>query len=105
MEINKLIERIKMCMSPQKIIIFGSYAKGKTTLKSDLDIFIVKETVFPMDKRRDEITHLISNSLTPIDVHIYTPEEVEEYSKEPFSFVNSVLKTGEIVFDRDVQKV
>lgn len=97
-EIDKLIQRIVTRIQPQKVMIFGSYAKGTATIKSDLDIFVIKETELPMANRADDLAPMLSHALIPVDVHIYTPEEVEEYSQEPFSFVSSILKSGKTVF-------
>jgi predicted nucleotidyltransferase len=99
-EIDALVRRIVARMQPQKVILFGSYVKGRATLKSDLDIFVIQETVLPPIKRADVLKHLFSNALIPIDIHIYTPEEVEEYGEEPYSFVNSVLKSGKTVYEK-----
>jgi predicted nucleotidyltransferase len=99
-EIDTLIARIVARIQPQKVILFGSYAKGTATIKSDLDIFIIKETELPAANRADVLRHILSNTLIPVDVHIYTPEEVEDYGEEPFSFVNSVLKSGKTVFEK-----
>lgn len=99
-EIDTLVARIVARIQPQKVLIFGSYAKGTATIKSDLDIFVVKETRLPMANRTDDLMPMLSNSLIPVDVHIYTPEEVEEYGQEEFSFVNSVLKSGETIFEK-----
>lgn len=43
---------------------------------------------------------MLSHSLIPVDIHIYTPEEVKEYGQEQFSFVNTILKWGKTVFGR-----
>ena len=98
-EIDTLVQRIVARIQPQKVIIFGSYAKGMATIKSDLDIFVIKETELPMVHRTDDLKPMLSRVLIPVDVHVYTPEEVEEYGQEPFSFVSSVLRTGEVVFE------
>lgn len=100
MEIDTLIEQIVARIQPQKVIIFGSYAKGTATIKSDLDIFVIKETELPMANRVDDLAPILSYSLIPIDVHVYTPEEVEEYGREQFSFVKSILKSGKTVFEK-----
>ena len=97
-EIDTLVRRIVACIQPKQVIIFGSYAKGTATIKSDLDIFVIKETELPMVNRADYLKPMLFHALIPVDVHIYTPEEVEEYGKEPFSFVNSILKSGKTVF-------
>jgi uncharacterized protein len=100
-EIARLIDRIVAHIRPRKVIIFGSYAKGTATIRSDLDILVIKETELPMKIRGDVLRHITANSLIPVDVHIYTPEEIEAYGREQFSFINSILNTGKIVFEDD----
>jgi uncharacterized protein len=99
-EIDNLVQKIVARIQPQKVILFGSYAKGTATIKSDLDILVIKETDLPMAHRADDLKPMLSHTLIPVDVHIYTPEEVEEYGKEPFSFVQSILKSGKVVFEK-----
>ena len=99
-EIDTLVHRIVARIQPQKVIIFGSYAKGTETIKSDLDIFVIKETDMPMANRADDLKPMLSHALIPVDVHIYTPEEVEEYGKEQFTFINTILKYGKTVFEK-----
>jgi predicted nucleotidyltransferase len=98
-EIENLVQRIVARLRPQKVILFGSYAKGTPTTRSDVDFFVIKQTDQPMARRADHLKPLLSHALIPVDVHIYTPEEAEEYGKEPFSFVNSILKSGKTVFE------
>lgn len=99
-EIDTLVRRIVARIQPQKVILFGSYSKGTATIKSDLDIFIIKETDLPMANRADDLKPMLSHALIPVDVHIYTPEEVEEYGREQFTFINSILKSGKTVFEK-----
>ena len=99
-EIKIIIERIVSQVRPDKIIIFGSYAKGKATYKSDLDLFIIKNTHLPMVQRNEEIRSVLSTLFVGIDVHVYTQEEVEEYGSEKYSFIYSVLKTGVVMYEQ-----
>src|ERR1044072_589759 len=102
-EVETLVGRIAMRVRPQKVIFFGSYAKGTATPKSDLDLFVIANTDIPFANRADEIKSLLAEVLIPIDIHFYTPDEVEAWSQEKFSFVSSVLRTGDIVFDKSQQ--
>ncbi len=99
-EINKLVEKIVQCIQPNKVIVFGSYAKETATYKSDLDLFIIKDTHLPMINRNEEINPLVHSLLISVDVHVYTLEEVNEYGLEEYSFVHSVLKTGKVIYEQ-----
>lgn len=99
-DVNKLVEKIVSRIRPDKVIVFGSYAKGCATNRSDLDLFIIIDTLLPMSLRDKELTPFLSNLLIGVDVHVYTPAEVEEYGSQEYSFVHSVLKTGKVVYEK-----
>ncbi|MEA5461681.1 nucleotidyltransferase domain-containing protein [Arcicella sp. LKC2W] len=101
-EIQSLIDKIVQRIHPEKVIVFGSYAKGLATNKSDLDIFIIKETDLPMINRGNDLKPILSNYLIRVDIHIYTPEEVTEYGSEDYSFVHSVMQTGKTFYEKTV---
>ena len=99
-EIDTLVARIVARIDPERVIIFGSYAKGAPTSTSDLDILVIKETDAPMARRIDDLKPLPETSVARIDVHVYTPEEVDAYAGDPLSFLHSVLATGRTIYDR-----
>lgn len=99
-EITALVGRIVARFDPQKVIVFGSYAKGTFTSKSDLDVLVVRETDVPIANRADELNPLLASMLVHVDLHIHTPEELEAYGGEEFSFASSVLRTGKVVYQR-----
>jgi predicted nucleotidyltransferase len=99
-EIEGVVREIVNRIQPRRVIIFGSYAKGTATIKSDLDVFVIRETALPMAHRADDLRPLRLQNLVRIDIHVYTPEEVEIYGNQQFSFVHSVLKSGKIVFEQ-----
>jgi predicted nucleotidyltransferase len=97
-EIQNLVDKIVARIGPERVIVFGSYAKGTATAKSDLDLFVIKDTHLPMRERGKDISSILTGLLFRVDVHVYTPEEVEEYGNEEYSFINSILKTGRVVY-------
>ncbi|MGC8961519.1 MAG: nucleotidyltransferase domain-containing protein [Candidatus Bathyarchaeia archaeon] len=82
-EYSKLLEESlaiivdKLKGKVEKISIFGSYAKGRRDLFTDLDVVIVMRTDKPFIERMKEIYSLLA---LPVDADIlcYTPEEYEE---------------------------
>jgi uncharacterized protein len=99
-EIDKLVERIVERAEPERVIVFGSYAKGRATARSDLDLCVVKETHLPMELRATDLLPLLAHSLVHVDVHVYTPEEMEAYGREEYSFVHTILRSGITVYQR-----
>lgn len=100
--ILKIVDQIKTEYEPEKIILYGSYAYGKPTEDSDIDLFIVKET----DKRRVdrfvEVKRLIYETGRRISISplVYTPKEVQERLALGDGFVEEVLTRGEVLYAR-----
>jgi predicted nucleotidyltransferase len=98
--IQRLVDQIAQRIEPKKIIVFGSYAKSKAVLHSDLDLLIIKDTSLPMEIRAANLRPLLATVLVNVDVQWYTPEEVTAYASEEHSFLYSVLKTGKVCFEK-----
>ena len=71
---------------PQKIILFGSSLQNTDREINDLDFLIIKPSQLRRDKRDLEIRKLLSDVVFPLDLFVYTPEEVNKYGKFPGSF-------------------
>lgn len=97
-EINRLVARIVERYQPEQVVLFGSYAKGTATGRSDIDLLVVVDTSEQPSRRADRILPLIGHMTVKVDLHVYTPEEVEVYSHEEHHFLHSVLRNGRVVF-------
>ena len=65
---------------PQKIILFGSAARGETDEFSDIDLIVVKETEERFFQRLLDVTAYLPKDVA-IDVLVYTPGEIEAMEK------------------------
>lgn len=75
-EIQKVREQIIENYKPEKIILFGSFAYGKSTEDSDLDLLIIKRTKSPRAKRIKDVLIKVKSNL-PLEPLVYTPEELD----------------------------
>lgn len=102
--IDRAVEFIKEKISPEKIYLFGSYAKGIPTKDSDLDFLIIEETDLPKHKRALPLYSLEKTKKIGypigIDFIIYTPEKFERMKKELNSIAGEVLRTGKLIYAR-----
>lgn len=99
-KINNIVSRIANEYHPDKVILFGSYAKGSYTNDSDLDLLIIKDTDLPKQKRSFEIYKLLRGSFVPIDILVYTQSEFEEEKLNKYSFLHSAIKTSKTMYER-----
>ncbi len=83
---------------PQRIILFGSLARGEVTEASDLDLVIIKDTAKRPIDRQVEVYGLIKPEVG-IDLFIYTPHEYEYLKEIGFSLTKQILTTGKILYE------
>jgi predicted nucleotidyltransferase len=98
-ELIRIVGVIQNEYDPERIILFGSMAVKKVHEWSDIDLLIIKKTSKRLIERALEVGRLIQPKVG-IDLFIYTPEEYEILLKERSSFLLSVLKTGETVYEK-----
>ncbi|NUM72881.1 nucleotidyltransferase domain-containing protein [candidate division KSB1 bacterium] len=96
----EITSRIVSNYQPQKVVLFGSYAKGKATQGSDLDLLIVKETATPRYKRGREVRKSLRGLKTSIDLLVYTPDEIERWRHVKNAFITTILRTGKVLYER-----
>lgn len=99
-QIKDIVDKIATRYNPERIILFGSYAKGNFDDNSDLDFILVKDTSTPRQKRGIEVSSLFYGLLVPMDFKIYTSSEFEEELKDQYSFLTSALKNSKVLYER-----
>jgi uncharacterized protein len=96
--LRKIIKALKR-YDPERVILFGSAARGAADAQSDIDILVVKETT---DRFLDRLAH-VYDLVEPdfaLDALVYTPGEWAEMRARRNPFVERVLKEGVTIYER-----
>ena len=82
-KLREFIKKVKEKFKPEKVLLFGSRARGEHLESSDYDILIVSERFrgYEFKERIVEAYRLIDKPLN-VEILCYTPEEFERRSKE-----------------------
>jgi predicted nucleotidyltransferase len=98
-QIKKLCKQIVDKFRPQKVILFGSYAYGKPTFDSDIDLMVV----MPYDG--NELEKMVEvrgqlDSAMPVDVFVKTPKQIEERIALGDFFIAEIIDKGKVLYER-----
>jgi predicted nucleotidyltransferase len=99
-EIEEIVRRIVEGVDPEKVILFGSYAYGEPDEDSDIDILVIKDMNMPRYRRVTEIKQYLRGMKIPIDIVVYTREEIEEFQGVKTSFINQIVEEGRVLYER-----
>lgn len=93
----EIVRRIVQVAQPEKIILFGSAARGESRPDSDIDLLVIKSGV-----HRRRLAQAIYMSLLgvgrAVDVVVVTPEDVERYRDSPALVIGPALREGKVIY-------
>ncbi len=98
--IEHVARNMAISINAERVILFGSYARGDATEQSDVDLMIIAKSNLPRFKRSRELYKLLRPHPFGMDIVVYTPQEVEKGKKTNLSFVSTVLKEGKTLYVR-----
>jgi predicted nucleotidyltransferase len=98
-EIQNIVEQLIHLYRPEKVILFGSLAKGKINQGTDIDLFIIKSEVPELGVDRIRQLDAMINYKLATDFIVYKPEEVEQRLKLGDPFVKSIFEEGKVLYD------
>jgi predicted nucleotidyltransferase len=82
------------------VILFGSYARGEASPDSDVDLFVELDPPLPARGRSSLVKALFDPYPCPMDIVVYSPQEVAYWKQAPASLVASVLREGKVLYER-----
>ena len=97
--VEEIVRRIVETVHPEKIILFGSLARGDARPESDLDLLVIAQSQEPRYRRSAPLYGILSDIFIPMDILVYSPEEVEEWSGVRQAFVTTAIREGRVVYE------
>jgi predicted nucleotidyltransferase len=95
--VESIVEQIAKTYQPQKIILFGSYARGTQNSDSDIDLLIIKDTPEDFFTRIRNVRQNLFCPL-PLDILVYTTDEINKLKDR--WFINDIMKEGVVVYEQ-----
>ena len=98
--LQEVVRRMLAVGAPDKIVLFGSRARGDARADSDLDLLIIEASDLPRYKRSSRYLRALVGLFPAKDVVVWTPEEVEAWAEVPQAFITTALREGKTLYAR-----
>ena len=92
------IRRIVQELNPEKIVLFGSYAYGKPTEDSDVDILVIMPFKGRNPEKATEIW-MATKPRFPIDIMVRKPAELRKRLKMGDFFLREITEKGKVLYE------
>ena len=96
--LQEIIRRIVEVAQPERIILFGSAARGEMGPHSDIDLLVIKGGTFDQSRLVGDIYMNLHGVGQAVDVILVTPEHVERYRNSHYLVIAPALREGKEVY-------
>lgn len=91
-----IVERFR----PERIVLFGSRARGEEDAESDFDLFVEMSSELRPPERASLVSAAFGLRPWSLDVIVYTPQEVERLHQVSGSFMHHIEAEGRVLYER-----
>ena len=94
-----IVKRVVAAAAPERIVLFGSAARGTMGPDSDVDLLVIKGGKFKRWHVLTAIHRQLRGKEAAVDVVLVTPEEVDRYRDTHCMVICPALEEGKVVYD------
>jgi|SRR5271157_247354 len=98
--LDDLVQRIAERFSPDKIILFGSRARGDAGPESDIDLLVLFQEVADPNRRAAELYASLADFPSPMDIVVSTSSRFERYRNVVNTVYWPASRDGRILYER-----
>lgn len=98
--LHEVTRRIVEVSAPERIILFGSYARGDFGPDSDVDLLVIKDGVDSTSAETGRIYRALQGIDVPIDVVVVRTSYVQRYGDLVGTIVRPALAEGKEIYGR-----
>jgi len=97
---REIANRIQHAIDPDSIVLFGSRARQQNRPTSDYDILVIKQSSEPRYRRAAPLYRLLADLPVEVDLVVYTPAEIDEWSNVPQALPTHALREGTVLYEK-----
>lgn len=98
--LRRITRRIVEAVDPERIILFGSRAKGTAHPGSDYDLLVISDMDAPPRQRNRNVRTLFPRRSFSLDAFVYTPAEFEQRKALVNHLCFYAHRDGRVIYER-----
>jgi predicted nucleotidyltransferase len=92
--LDEIVRRVVEVAKPDRIMLFGSSARGTMGPDSDLDLLVIKANVPHRRRLAQQIYLSLFGIPVPVDVFVVTPDDILAYGDKVGTIIGPALREG-----------
>jgi predicted nucleotidyltransferase len=96
--LDEIVRRVVAVAHPDRILLFGSAARGDMGPDSDVDLLVIKAGVPHRRRLAQQIHQAFFGLALPVDVIVVTPEDVRAFGDKVGTIIAPALREGREVY-------
>jgi predicted nucleotidyltransferase len=98
--LEEIVDRVVQALAPEQVILFGSYAEGRATAESDLDLLVVTERPMNRKERLTRMEGLFRDMPLPVQIITISRQEFEETRDVIGGIAYPAAKYGKVIYEK-----
>ncbi|MBF0174756.1 MAG: nucleotidyltransferase domain-containing protein [Magnetococcales bacterium] len=103
-DLSTMSARIVEAVHPERIILFGSYARGDAAPDSDVDLLVITTETYGLHNCRRKCLARLWRALprirTPVDIILSSADEVSQWRDTTNHLIAHALREGKVLYER-----
>jgi predicted nucleotidyltransferase len=100
-KIAEMVRRIVKRFRPERIILFGSHARGTAGPDSDVDLVVVLRSVEDEWAKSVEVRGVVRGLKIPVDILVKTPEDLQRRGRIAGTIEYPIMHEGRVLYARE----
>ena len=97
-QIEAAVRTLVEAATPERIVLFGSYARGDAREDSDLDLLVIESKVQDRAQEMVRLRRALRPLRLPVDVLVFSSDDVARWGNQPGSALYWALREGKTVY-------
>ena len=97
-QINQAVALLVEAARPERIVLFGSCARGDAREDSDLDLLVIESQVEDRAREMVRLRRALRSLRIPVDILVYSSQEVQHWSEQPGTALFWAMRKGKVLF-------